>query len=33
MTDNRRHRITEAGPVHDQREIDAVVEAIDAWCP
>ncbi len=28
MSDVRRHRITEAGPVHDEREIDAVVEVL-----
>ncbi len=28
MSDPRRHRITEAGPVHDDREIDAVVEVL-----
>jgi CDP-6-deoxy-D-xylo-4-hexulose-3-dehydrase len=28
MVDPRRHRITEAGPVHDEREINAVVEVL-----
>ena len=28
MSETRRHRVTEAGPVHDQREIDAVVEVL-----
>ncbi|HEX7095816.1 MAG TPA: DegT/DnrJ/EryC1/StrS family aminotransferase [Acidimicrobiales bacterium] len=28
MATGRRHRITDAGPVHDQREIDAVVEVL-----
>jgi CDP-4-dehydro-6-deoxyglucose reductase, E1 len=28
MTESRRHKITEAGPVHDQREIDAVLEVL-----
>ena len=28
MSPNRRHKITEAGPVHDQREIDAVLDVL-----
>ena len=28
MSEIRRHRVTEAGPVYDQREIDAVVEVL-----
>ena len=28
MTDIRMHRVTEAGPVHDEREIDAVLEVL-----
>lgn len=28
MTENRRHKITEAGPTHDQREIDAVLAVL-----
>ena len=30
MSENRRHRVTEAGPVYDQREIDAVVEVLES---
>lgn len=29
MSSQRRHTITEAGPVHDQREVDAVLAALD----
>ena len=28
MTQSRRHRVTEAGPVHDEREIEAVLEVL-----
>ena len=28
MTDIRMHRVTEAGPVHDEREIEAVLEGL-----
>ncbi len=30
MTEPRVHKITEAGPVHDQREIDAVVKVLES---
>jgi CDP-6-deoxy-D-xylo-4-hexulose-3-dehydrase len=30
MSENRRHPVTEAGPVYDQREIDAVVEVLES---
>ncbi len=30
MTEIRRHRVTEAGPVYDQLEIDAVLEVLQA---
>ena len=30
MSEIRRHRVTEAGPVYDQLEIDAVMEVLEA---
>jgi CDP-6-deoxy-D-xylo-4-hexulose-3-dehydrase len=30
MTTNNRHRVTEAGPVHDEREINAVLEVLQS---
>jgi CDP-6-deoxy-D-xylo-4-hexulose-3-dehydrase len=30
MSETRRHRVTEAGPVYDQREIDAVMEVLES---
>jgi CDP-6-deoxy-D-xylo-4-hexulose-3-dehydrase len=30
MSENRRHRVTEAGPVYDQLEIDAVLEVLES---
>src|SRR4051812_22434049 len=30
MATSRTHRITEAGPVHDQQEIDAVVRVLES---
>ena len=32
MTQTRRHKITEAGPVHDEREIEAVLEVLREGC-